>query len=145
MTAIRFAVPLLAGWSLGVWAARIRNILADDLVGFELAWRLGLAASFVLLGLWAVRSAVVLWRDGASDWWFCVSGAVLSLAVLNIVVWPVRAYQIAIGDWSGGFKVVHTVLATVSVVLGLLVVFQRYGRAGHRRSVLRSRSVTRQV
>jgi hypothetical protein len=143
--AIRFAVPLLVFWSLGVWGWRVRNVLTDELVGFELAWRLGLAAAFVLLALWALRSAMVLWRDGASDWWCCVSGAVLSLAVLNLVVWPVRASQIAIGEWSTGFKVVHTLLAAVSVVLGLLVVFQRYGRAGHRRSVNKRRSVAHQV
>ncbi|NNE95513.1 MAG: hypothetical protein HKN24_05740 [Acidimicrobiales bacterium] len=128
----RLGVPTLTAWSLVVWGSRIRNILGDDLAGVDLWWRLGLAGGFVILALWVVRSAYGLWRDGASDPLTCVSGAALALAVANVVVWPVRAYQILLGEWSSGFKAVHTVLAVVSVVLGLLVLFHRYGRAGHR-------------
>ena len=137
----RYGVPLLTLWSLGVWASRVRNILADDLEGVDLWWRLGLAGSFVVLSLWVFRSAYGLWRDGASDPLTCVSGAALSLAIANIVVWPVRAYQILVDDWSAGFKAVHTVLAVISVGLGLLVLFHRYGRAGHRRPIRNRPSV----
>ncbi len=107
-----------------------------------MAWRLGLACLFVLTALWTVRSAYGLWRDGAVDWWSCVSGAALALAGLNVVVWPIRAYQILAGDWSGGFKVVHSLLAIISVGLGLLVAFGRYGRAGNRRPIRNSESIT---
>ncbi|NNF55851.1 MAG: hypothetical protein HKN03_15595 [Acidimicrobiales bacterium] len=141
----RFAVPAITVWSLTVWASRIRNILADDLEGTDRLWRLGLASLFVVVSLWVFRSAFGLWRDGASDWWSCVSGAALTLALINMVVWPVRAYQILAGDWSGGFKAVHSLLAVISVALGLLVAFQRYGRAGNRRSVRNSQSVAGQV
>lgn len=137
----RFGVPLLTLWSLGVWASRIRNILNDDLEGLDLWWRLGLAGSFVVLSFWVFRSAYGLWRDGASDPLTCVSGAALSLALANIVVWPIRACQILVGDWSAGFKAVHTVLAVISVGLGLLVLFHRYGRAGHRRPIRNRQSV----
>jgi hypothetical protein len=137
----RFGVPTLTLWSLGVWASRIRNILTDDLEGTDRLWRLALAGGFVLISLWVFRSAYGLWRDGASDPLTCASGAALSLAVVNIVVWPVRAYQILGGDWNGGFKAVHTVLAVISVVLGLLVLFHRYGRAGNRRPIRNSQSV----
>lgn len=147
MTVTPRRVPVLALtlWSIGVWGSRIRNILADDLEGVDLVWRLGLAGLFVVTALWVLRSMYVLWRDGAVDWWYCVTGAALTLAAANIVVWPVRASQILMGDWSTGFKVVHTVLAAVSVVLGLLVVWQRYGRAGHRRAVRHRQSVANQV
>ncbi len=141
----RLAVPGIALWSLVVWASRIRNILVDDFQGSELIWRLGLATLFVVVSLWVLRSAYGLWRDGASDWWSCVSGAAMTLALINIVVWPVRAYQILSGDWSGGFKAVHSLLAVISVALGLLVTFQRYGRAGNRRSVRNSQSIAGQV
>ncbi len=137
----RFGVPTLTLWSLGVWASRIRNILNDDLEGIDLWWRLGLAGSFVVIALWVLRSAYGLWRDGASDPLTCVTGAALALAAVNIVVWPIRAYQILVGDWGGGFKAVHTVLAVISVVLGLLVLFHRYGRAGNRRPIRHSQSV----
>ena len=128
----RFSVPVLTAWSLLVWGSRIRNIVADDLEGLELWWRLGLAGGFVVVSRWVVRSAYGLWRDGAADPLTCVSGAALTLAIANIVVWPVRGYQILVGDWGSDFKAVHSVLAVVSVVLGLLVLFHRYGRAGHR-------------
>lgn len=141
----KFAVPGITVWSLVVWASRIRNILADDFEGIDRLWRLGLAGLFVVVSLWVLRSAHGLWRDGASDWWSCVSGAAMTLALINIVVWPVRAYQILSGDWSGGFKVVHSLLAVISVALGLLVTFQRYGRAGNRRSVRNSQSVAGQI
>jgi hypothetical protein len=134
-------VPTLTLWSLGVWASRIRNIVNDDFEGIDLWWRLGVAGGFVLIALWVLRSAYGLWRDGASDPLTCVSGAALTLAVVNIVVWPIRGYQILGGDWSGGFKAVHTVLAVISVVLGLLVLFHRYGRAGNRRPIRHSQSV----
>lgn len=141
----RFAVPVITLWSLVIWASRIRNILADDLAGVDRLWRLALAGLFVIVSLWVFRSAYGLWRDGASDWWLCVSGAAMTLAMINIVVWPVRAYQILAGDWSGGFKAVHSLLAIISVALGLLVVFRRYGRAGNRSSVRNSQSVAGQV
>jgi hypothetical protein len=139
--AARFSVPSLALWSFGVWASRIRNILSDDLVGVALWWRLALAGGFVILSLWVVRSAYGLWRDGASDPLTCVSGAALSLAVANIVIWPIRAYQILVGDWSAVFKAVHSGLAVVSVGLGLLVLFHGYGRAGYRRPIRNRQSV----
>ena len=150
----KFAVPALTAWSLFVWGSRLRNILADDGVSFGLGWSVdevvdalqanvsfGLAVLFILVSLWVLRSAYGLWRDGAADPLTCVSGAALALALGNVVVWPIRAVRILGEDWSTGFKAVHTLLAFVSVVLGLLVLFHRYGRAGNSRPVRNRQSV----
>jgi hypothetical protein len=104
------AVPyVLAAWTLLVWATRIRNILEDDA-----AWGPGrvvdLALAVALVGL---AAAVVLWaRRGRPV------GAVPALVVGTVAVWAVRAPGILLdGRWSVGFKVVHTLLAVVSVAL----------------------------
>jgi hypothetical protein len=157
----RYGVPLLTVWSLFVWGNRVRNILADG-EGLGFGWdfasaadlfgnptsdsgrllSLCLSGAFILIAAWVIESAYRLWRDGGSDPFSCVTSAAHALAVLNIVVWPIRAYGILISDeWSGGFKAVHTVLALVSVVLGLLVLFHRYGRAGDSGAVNNSESV----
>ncbi len=152
--AARWGVPLLTVWSLVVWGSRIRNILRDDGVDVPITWRPSpvidglqenrsffLSVFFILISFWVFRSAYGLWRDGASDPLTCVSGAALTLALANVIVWPIRAYGILGDDWSGAFKAVHTLLATVSVVLGLLVLFHRYGRAGNSRPVRHRKSV----
>ena len=157
----KFSGPALVLWSLFVWVNRLRNMRADgEGIGIERNDELlveaqgrfnvdtsrliavALAVFFVTASLWALRSAYGLWRDGAADPLTCVSGAVLALAVANLVVWPIRAYGILGSDeWTGAFKTVHTLLALVSVVLGLLVLFHRYGRAGNSRSVRNRQSV----
>lgn len=159
--AARFSAPAIVLWSLFVWGNRLRNMRADgegiglvrnDELVSETEGRFNvdeprvvavlLAVFFIAAALWAIRSAYGLWRDGASDPLTCVTGAVLALAAAGLVVWPVRAYGILGSDeWSGAFKAVHTLLAVISVVLGLLVLFHRYGRAGNSRSVRNSQSV----
>ncbi len=159
--AAKFSAPALVLWSLFVWVNRLRNMRADgEGIGLERndesireveggfnvdearLIAVALAVLFVAASLWAIRSAYGLWRDGASDPLTCVSGAVLALALANLVVWPIRAYGILGSDeWTGAFKAVHTLLAVISVVLGILVLFHRYGRAGNSRSVHHSQSV----
>src|SRR3954452_6040514 len=88
------AVPwIFVGWTVFVWAGRIRN-----------GGSVLLAASFLVL------AAVVVWRRGR---WFT------ALAAWTVAVWAVRTPFILVHDHPAGFKVVHVVLATVSIALAV--------------------------
>ena len=89
------AWPLIAflAWTVFVWAGRIRN-----------GGSVLLAASFLVL------AAIAIWRGGR---W------TTALVVWTIAVWAVRTPFILVHDHPAGFKIVHTVLATVSTVLAL--------------------------
>lgn len=89
----RWPLYVFLGWTVFVWAGRIRN-------GGSVA----LAASFLAL------AALALWRRRP---WLTV------LAAWTIGVWAVRTPMILANDHDGAFKVVHTVLAVVSVTLAL--------------------------
>src|SRR5947208_1389383 len=93
---MRRAMPwILVGWTAFVWAGRIRN-----------GGSLLLAATFLVL------AAVAAWRRGR---WFT------ALAAWTVVVWAVRTPFILVHDHPADFKVVHTVLATVSIALAVAV------------------------
>ncbi len=55
--------------------------------------------------------AVTLLSDGEPRW------AVPALAAASVTAWAIRTPQILLGDQGGAFKVVHTVLALVSIAL----------------------------
>lgn len=110
---------LLSAWTLLVWTTRIRNIWTDDsLTTSGQVWRTVLAGVFtafavVTIGAW-------LRARGSTD----TSSRLLppwirAFAVWTIAVWSIRAVQIGGADHGFGFKVVHTVLAVVSVALAL--------------------------
>lgn len=121
---IRAATPVvvLVAWTLFVWIGRIRNIVTDDeLTGAAFVWRLLTAVAFTMAGVglalaltWYVRTRhpfalpVVTWLAGP-------------LAVVGVLFWAIRGTTIAIGDYGAGFKVVHSVLALVSIGLGVWV------------------------
>jgi hypothetical protein len=99
----------LAGWTLFVWATRIRNALGDDeLSGGEKAWAVGVATAFTLGGLAVLIAALRRVR---------LVPAVRVLAAVTAVYWPIRVVQIALADHDAAFVVVHTVLGVVSVAL----------------------------
>jgi hypothetical protein len=89
----RWPLWLFLGWTVFVWAGRIRN-----------GGSVLLAASFLVL------AAVALWRRGR---W------ISALAGWTIAVWAVRTPYILVHDHPAGFKIVHTVLATVSIALAV--------------------------
>ena len=89
----RWALIAFVGWTVFVWAGRIRN-----------GGSVLLAASFLAL------AAMALWRRGR---W------ITALVVWTVGVWVVRTPLILVHDHPGGFKVIHTVLAAVSVGLAL--------------------------
>lgn len=108
-----FALALVA-WTFFVWTTRIANIWRDSaLDGGEKLGRTGLALSFTVLAI-AVLGA--LWRRHER----ATSLAVAGLAAWSVAVWVVRDGRILFADHDLAFKVVHTVLAVVSIVLAVL-------------------------
>jgi hypothetical protein len=113
----RATLLVLAGWTLFVWGQRVANVLGDDaLDGGEVAVRLALAGSFVVLAV-AVAVGVLLAGQTRPRG---LAALVRLLAGWTVVVWAWRAIDIAAGNWSVAFVVVHLVLAVVSVVLAVL-------------------------
>ena len=88
---------IFLAWTVFVWAGRIRN-----------GGSLLLALSFLALAVAAIWS----------------SNALTALVVWTIAVWATRTPIILVHDHPAGFKVVHTVLAVVSV--GLAITAQRH-------------------
>jgi hypothetical protein len=86
-------VFVFVAWTVFVWAGRIRN-----------------GGSIVLAGSFLVLAAIALWRR--RRW-------VSALAIWTIAVWAVRTPQILVDNQSGAFKVVHSVLAAVSIALAV--------------------------
>jgi hypothetical protein len=108
-----FAVALVA-WTFFVWTTRIGNIWRDaELDTGDKVGRTGLALSFTVL---AIGVAVALWRGSERARLVTVA----ALAGWSTAVWIVRDARILVADHEVGFKVVHTVLAVVSVVLSVL-------------------------
>jgi hypothetical protein len=96
----RWPVIALVAWTVFTWAGRIRN-----------GGSVLLAASFLVL---AAAVVVGLW---ANRW---LPAAVGALAAWTIGVWLVRTPIILVHDHPAGFKVVHSVLAVVSITLAVL-------------------------
>ena len=95
----RSRVPIVfALWSLFVWVTRIRNVVRDD------GGSIGLLAPVALCGLavWALVDR----RRG-----------VPVLAAATAAMWAVRLPMVLTHDHGTAFKVVHSGLAVVSVVL----------------------------
>ena len=109
----RAAVALVA-WTFLVWTTRIANIWRDaDVDTGERLGRTLLALSFTLL---AIAVAVALRRRLGQ----ATVVAVGALSAWTIAVWVVRGIGILAAGHDLGFKVVHTVLAVVSLVLAVL-------------------------
>ena len=112
---LRRAAAALSGWTFLVWTTRLRNIWTDDGLSAGDRWaRSALALSFTALAALAVVGLVrrAAWRGRA----------VRALAGWTVVVWAVRAVQIAAADHAIGFVAVHLVLAVVSIGLAVLAV-----------------------
>ncbi len=112
---------ILAAWNLFVWGGRLRNLIVDP-GGLAVANRWSLLASvgfslmaLVVLGFWLAR-----WRGQGVG-----SGlghpVALLMAFVGIGLWLVRGLAIASADYSIGFIIVHSVLALITIALGLAV------------------------
>ncbi|HET6833198.1 MAG TPA: hypothetical protein VFH30_04975 [Acidimicrobiales bacterium] len=108
------ATVALVAWTFLVWTTRIANIWRDaDLDTGDRWGRTLLAVSFTVL---AIAVAVAVGRRLGQ----ATVVAVGALAAWTISVWVVRGIGILAADHDLGFKVVHTVLAVVSIVLAVL-------------------------
>lgn len=109
-------------WTLFVWGGRLRNLWLDP-GGLSEAnrWSLVGSLAFTALGF----AVLALSRFGPVT---ARRLAVVALAGLTVVVWAVRAVDIAVGDHSTGFIAVHLVLAAVSIGLAALATRSVRGR-----------------
>lgn len=117
MNRLRAALWANAAWMAFVWVTRIRNALGDD--GLSTGGQVqayGLSA----LGLGGA-AAMAWWARSACEGGEGAAGVpvpgVRAVAAAHAGIWLVRGSAIAVGDRAAGFKVVHTVLALVSIAL----------------------------
>lgn len=106
----RAPVIALVAWTFLVWTTRIGNIWRDD--ALDTSGRVGrtaLALSFTVLA--ALVVGALLRRPAL------VRPAVVALAGWTAAVWVVRDTSILVGDHDTAFKVVHTILAVISIAL----------------------------
>ncbi len=130
----------LSGWTLFVWLSRVKNVIDDrasvggELAGWSLTWRLGVAAVFCTMAIVGSVLLLITRRGTApgepSRFGRLAATLFMALAGLGIVWWTVRGIGTLLADFSVGFKVVHTILALVTIGLGLLVL--RVARLGPR-------------
>ncbi len=112
----------LAGWTLFIWGNRIRNIVRDE--GWVTHRRMAVAVAFVVVALCLLASVLLaLVADtGVADKGVDVVRPVgLVLAAVGSVWWIVRDLGILFADHSVPFKVVHTVLAAITLALSVWV------------------------
>lgn len=134
------AALALCAWTLFVWLNRIKNVFDDrasvggELEGWSFTWRFGVAIVFCLCALVGAALVVAVKRQPTHEG----EGLARVLATRFFAIfaiggglwWLVRGVSTLFADFSVGFKVVHTVLALVTIGLGLLVL--RAARVGVR-------------
>jgi hypothetical protein len=102
---------VFAGWTLFVWATRIRNALGqDDLSTGGKTVAVGVASAFTVGGIAVLVAALRRAR---------LVAAVRVLAAVTIVYWPIRVVQIVLADHGAAFVAVHAALGVISVGLAL--------------------------
>ncbi|MEO7557223.1 MAG: hypothetical protein ABIV94_11540 [Acidimicrobiales bacterium] len=105
------------GWTVFAWATRIRNAAADtDLDAPAKVVAVGSAVGFTALG---VTVLVYAWRHRRDGFAPGAERYVGAFAALTTLWWSVRTVLVWVHDNSTGFRVVHTVLAVVSIALGV--------------------------
>jgi len=106
---------VLIGWTVFQWLSRLRNVLNnEDLTSSGRAIRVGVVIVFVVL---AAASAWALKRKRPQ--------VLVVFLAWTVGYWLVRGIGILIdGDYSIGFKAVHTVLMAISLTLSFLAARQ---------------------
>lgn len=109
------AVWVLIGWTLVLWLSRLRNVLGnDELSSGGRAIRVAVVVIFVSL---AGFTAVAVRTKRLQ--------LVALLLVWTVGYWLFRGIGILLdGEYSAGFKVVHTVLMVISLTLSALTARQ---------------------
>jgi hypothetical protein len=116
-TAVRLTAALGA-WTVFEWATRIRNAAAEaDVDALVKAANVGVATGFTAMGVGLLAYA---WRNRRTG---LPAGAPRVLGIVAFVItawWSVRTLLVWIHEHDTPFKVVHTVLAVISITLALL-------------------------
>jgi hypothetical protein len=108
------AVAALCAWTVFLWITRIKNALGDDDMTAS-GKAIAIITALAFLGAAAALAyAHHRSRPGARR------GAA-AFALVSIVYWIIRAITIVARDHPLGFTVVHTVLALITVALGVWV------------------------
>lgn len=111
----------MVGWTVFLWVSRLRNVLTnDELSSVGRALRIAVVVLFVALASWAAIGV----RSGRDR-------PVWVLIIWTIGYWLVRHTGILIDDYSVGFKLVHTVLAIMSIGLAALSARHLLGDRSH--------------
>lgn len=115
----------MGGWTIFLWATRIKNALADDTMSHG-----GKTVAVVTsVGFVAVAVAVMVVHVRRSR---RATSAATAFAMVSIAYWLVRAATILARDRPVGFKAVHTVLALITVGLATWVLRAMAGRSSRR-------------
>ena len=93
-----WALPI---WTLLIWGTRIRNVVQDDGVGWSL---------LVPMAMTVLAVAALVGRRRS----------VLVLAGATVALWALRLPLVLVHDHGAAFKIVHAVLAVVSVALAIV-------------------------
>ncbi|MDG1989149.1 MAG: hypothetical protein P8J19_03560 [Acidimicrobiales bacterium] len=105
---------LTLAWTAIVWVGRIRNVVGDDeLTAGAQTWQIVVALIFLALGALVATVPLGLWHRRPLG----STRLVAMFCLWTIVFWTVRGGGMVFGDHEVGFKVVHTVLALVSIAL----------------------------
>jgi hypothetical protein len=122
----RWPIAVFALWSAYVWITRIANAWAATSTETTTAKVVSSASAVVLL-VGAIAAVAILIRARARAFLGAESLVLRAFAGLTVAVWAFRVPQILLdGDQGVPFKVVHTVLAVISVALAALT-WQRAG------------------
>lgn len=114
----RLVLSAFVLWTGFVWGTRISNTLRSEESTASKTFSTVLSVLLLALAIAVVVTMVRSWTAtiGAGG-----AKVLMSAAALTGVVWLVRVPQILLADHTVAFKVVHTVLGVVSVVLAALV------------------------
>ena len=109
-------LAVLIAWTIVVWAGRVRNVLADDdLATTDRSWRLLVAGVFLgFAGISIAAMAGWLKRHPVGS-----TRLVAIFCLWTAAFWAVRWFGMVFDDHDARFKLVHSALAFVSVVLAL--------------------------
>jgi len=104
----RLAVYVVIGWTLFMWTTRTRLIFTEaDLSVGDIVWRIAPVFLFVALALVLLYSV----RTGRP----ALAPTVTAIAAWTTIYWLVRVTLISFHDHPIGFKIVHVVLAAISI------------------------------
>jgi len=111
---------VLIVWTFFLWLSRLRNVLNnDELTSNGRAVRVAVVVIFVALALAATASVLRKLPEGIA------SKVVAFFLAWTFGYWLIRGIGILIdGDYSVGFKAVHTVLMVISLTLSVLTARQ---------------------